>query len=207
LLSNVLDKLRFKKFATITIIMRRVASFEGLKKEFENYLETGVEKKRLIVYFTDEEAMKNLSSYYRSRVIDKPPVEYVQRIVRKGCLLLPKDGKPVIGGEKKPKKESNTRLYFMDRNRYAYFDIYGCREPTILKKVKLRKLILKLPIMPLKEYFSNMGEIWDLEGEMNVKICTLLSEYMGLGDNSKILPLIETKQLEFRDNFDDVVFQ
>jgi len=106
LLSNVLDKLRFKKFATITIIMRRVASFEGLKKEFENYLERGIEKTRLIVYFTDEEAMRTLSSYYRNWVIDKPPVEYVQGIVRNGRMLQPKGEQPVLGGEKKLKRRA-----------------------------------------------------------------------------------------------------
>ncbi len=187
--------------------MRRVASFEGLKKEFENYLEKGIEKTRLIVNFTDEEAMKNLSSYYRSGVIDKPPVEYVQRIVRNGRLLTPKDGELVIGGDKKPKRETSTRLYAMCLNRYAYFDIYGYIKPAIYKKVKLRKLLLKLPRMPLKEYFSNMREIWDLEGEMKVGVHSSNSEYMGLGDSSKILPFIETNQLELRDDFDDVVFQ
>jgi hypothetical protein len=187
--------------------MRKVASFEGLKKEFENYLEKGIKKTRLIVYFTDDEARGNLSSYYTNGVIDKPPVEYLRSIVRNGSLLLPKDVNPVIGGDKKPKSETSIRLYATCLGRYAYFDVYDHAEPTICKKVKLRKLLLKLPRMPLKEYFSNMREIWDLEGEMKVRIQTLNSEYMGLGDNSKILPFIEANQLEFRENFDDVVFQ
>jgi len=95
----------------------------------------------------------------------------------------------------------------MGRNRYAYVDVYGFTEPTVLKKIKLRKLLLRLPLMPLKEYFSNMREIWDLEREMKVRMHSFSSEYMGLGDSSKILPLIETKQFELKDNFDDVVFQ